>query len=810
VDVLMQDLRYAGRSLIRARGFVIAAVLALALGVGATTALFSVVWAVLLKPLPYASPDRLVTILHGSDVNNPVSPADYFDLRRAARSFANVAAAQAWSANLSADGRTDRIAGLQVSPQLFDVLGVRAASGRTLSGSGEIGRDSHVVVLGHGLWTRRFGADRTVIGKQIRLNGEPYTIAAVMPRGFTFAPFWQTQAELWVPLDLTSRRADRAGRSLRVFARLADGVDLDRARAEVRLLNDRLVRAHPDTNRGLTTGVALLSEKAERRVRPTILATFGMAAVVLLIACANVTTLSLARAVARSRELAVRVALGAGRARVTRLLVAEGLLLGIAAALLGLVVAAISINALVRFLPADALPPHATIAMAPAVALFALAVAIVGGVAATVAPVLHLRVVAPAETLRGDGRASIGSRSSGTLRQIMVGTEVALAVTLLALAGLFARTLLALRHVDPGFRADGAAATSVSTDGTSVSTAADRVRFYTAAMTRIAALPGVTAVGAINHLPLFGDVWTFRYRIEGRAAPEPGAEPAAVYRVVSPGYFRAIAQPLIAGRDFEDRDAPGGVQVAIVNRALAARWWPDGNALGARLAFASEDGPPVYMTIVGIAGNVLQRELTSDAAEEIYVPLAQRPGDSASRSPMTIVARTNGDAGSVLPLVRDAVWAEDKQAAVYEAITLPQVLDRELWRERLAADLVAVFALAALTLAAVGIQGILAYTVSQRRREFGLRLALGASAQSIRALAARDAVVPVTAGLVSGVLLALGAGRALERLLVGTSPHDPLVIGGTVGILAAAGALAAWRPAARAAAVDPVIALRSE
>jgi putative ABC transport system permease protein len=259
VDALMQDVRYAGRSLVRARGFAIAAALALALGIGATTALFSVVWAVLLKPLPYHAPDRLVTILHGDEVNNPVSPADYLDLRGAARSFSAIGAAQAWSANLSADGRTERIPALQVSPRLFDILGVPAALGRVLTGPDDGRGDSHLVVIGHELWIRRFGADRAVIGKRVQLNGEGYTIVGVMPDAFRFAPFWQTQAELWVPLDLNPRRADRGGRSLRLFARLAEGVTLQAARAEMAVLNDRLVRAHPDTNRGLTTGVASLT-----------------------------------------------------------------------------------------------------------------------------------------------------------------------------------------------------------------------------------------------------------------------------------------------------------------------------------------------------------------------------------------------------------------------------------------------------------------------------------------------------------------------------------------------------------------------
>jgi putative ABC transport system permease protein len=425
-------------------------------------------------------------------------------------------------------------------------------------------------------------------------------------------------------------------------------------------------------------------------------------------------------------------------------------------------------------------------------------------------PCWQTRLLAPAETLRGEGRASLGSRSSRSLRRAMVGVEVALAVTLLASAGLFVRTLAALRDVDPGFRAHGAAAISVSTDGAVSSAASERVRFFRAVLDRVAALPGVTAAGAINHLPLFGDIWTFRYIVEGQPLPDPGAEPRAVYRVVSPGYFRALAQPLVAGRDFDGHDQANGLQVAIVNKSLAARWWPNRHALGARLAFTSSGSPPAYLTTVGVVGNVLQGELTGEGADEIYVPLAQRPGDDPSRAAMTIVARTDGDAGGLLPLLRDAVWAENRQAAVYEAITLDEVLDREVWRERLAADLVSVFALVALTLAAVGIHGILAYTVSQRTREFGLRLALGATGRSIRTLAAQETALPVALGVIAGVVLALGVGRAVEHLLVGTRPADPWVLTATVVLLITTAAVAAWRPAARAARVDPAVALRTD
>jgi putative ABC transport system permease protein len=809
LDVLVQDLRYAARTLARARGFTLTATVALALGVGATTALFSVVWSVLLQPLPYRAPDRLVTILHGDEVNGPLSPADFLDFRRWSRSFSGMAAAQAWGTNLSGDGRAERVPAMQVGATMFDVLGVGAVRGRTFATGEDSPAGAHVAVIGHGLWMRRFGADPAIVGKRIRLNGELYTIVGVMPPGFRFAPFWQTAAELWVPLVLEDRRADRGGRSLRLFARLADGVTVDEARAEMWGLNDRLVRAYPDSNRGLTTGVMRLSEKAGSRVRPMIVATFGMALIVLLIACANVATLSLARALGRSRELAVRAALGAGRIRLIRLLLAEGLILGAAGAVAGLLLAVATTTALAKLLPPDALPPYAALSLSYPVVAFAVGAAVLSGFITTILPVWHLRLRAPAEALRGEGRASTGTRSSRVTRRVMVTIEVALAMTLLASAGLLGRTLLALRQVDPGFRAEGASALSVSTDGTVLSSAADRVQFFDGVLSRVAALPGVTAVGAINHLPLFGDVWTFRYLVEGQPAPDPGDEPRAIYRVASPGYFRAMAQAIIAGRDFDRRDTADGVPVAIVNEALAKRQWPRRDALGARLAFTTS-GTPTYLTIIGIVGNVRQQELTLEPSAEIYVPLAQRPGDDPSRSAMTIVARSPSLPASLLPSLREAVWAGDRQAAIYESVTLAEVLEREVWREQLAADLVGLFALIALILAAVGIHGILAYTVSQRTREFGLRLALGASQRSVRRLAAREAAVPVAIGLAVGVALALVGGRLIQHLLVGVAPNEPRIFAATVAVLAAVATLAAWRPAARASRVNPAEAFRAE
>jgi putative ABC transport system permease protein len=809
VDRLLADLRHAVRGLARAPGFTLASVLALTLGVGAVTALTAVLWAVLLRPLPYHDPDNLVAILHGDTVSQPVSPADYLDLRQRARTVTDIAAAQAWGANLSADGRAERIPALQVSGTLFNVLGVGPALGRTIVEADTAPGHGHVAVIGHGLWVRRFGEDPATVGREIRLNGEAFTIVGVMPQSFRFAPFWQTQAELWVPLVLDARRTDRSGRSLRLFARLADGRSLATLRSELAMISRDLSRTYPDTDHGLTTGAVPLAEKSSGPARPLVLAVFGLAVAVLLIACANLATLNLARLLSRGRELAVRSALGASWRRLAALLVTEGLMLGALGAAGGALLAWAGLGALTRFLPPGALPPHATLELSVPMLVFSLAVGVASSLTATLVPLAHVGDRALADAVR-DGRALAGSRSSRRTRSALVGAEVALALVLLVAAGLLGRTLLALRQVDPGFAPSGVVSLSASLQGTTSADPQSQARFFTEVVARVAEVPGVSAAAAINHLPLAGDLWSFGYQVEARPAPPIGQEPHAAYRVISPGYFRALGQPRLHGRDFESGDLPDGPPVAIVNDTFARKWWPDGGAVGHRVRFAPRREGDVARTIVGVVADARQRGLTVPPFDEIYVPLAQRPEDDYGRSSMTVVARGTGSPGALLAAVRDIVRTQNRGAAVYDEATLDQVLAREMWRERLASDLVGAFAAIALLLAVLGIHGIVSHAVAGRVREFGVRLALGATPASLPRLAMRDAVAPLGTGLALGLALALVVGRLMTTLLVEVAPSDPWVLGGTMAALSAAAAIAAWWPAARIARLDPSSALRSE
>lgn len=775
-----------------------AATLTLALGVAALAALGAVAQGVLLRPLPYHQPDRLVAVLHGPAVGGPMSPADFRDYRRLATSFVDLAAAQAWGANLTAAGRTERIPALQVTGTLFALLGRAPLLGRSITAADEQ-RDARVAVLSHGLWARRFGGDASILGQTLLVNGEPHTVIGVMPPDFRFAPFWQTRAEIWVPLSLAGRDADRDGRSLRVFGRLREHVDLATARAELATLNDRLARDWPDSNSGLTTGAVTLEEKAVAGVRPLVMAVSALAVGLLLIAAVNLAMLGVARRTARRTEYAIREALGASRTRIVGAALAEALVIGGVGVAGAIGLAAGGTRLLLSMLPPDSLPPHAHTGLsAPIVALAVLTAAVILAVS-NLLPLVWRRS-APA-ALSGT-RGTVGDRSATRVRGLLVGAEVMLAFVLAASALLLARTVVHLQHVDLGFEPAGLQAVSVSLDGASASTPDARTAFFQTLVERVAALPGVAAASAINHLPLAGDLWLLGFQVQGAPPSQPGEGPRAAYRVVLPGYFAAMRQPLLRGRPFDGSDRTGSLPVVIVNARLAGRHWPDEDPIGRRLRLGED-----WLTVVGVVGNVPQATLVDPIEDEVYLPLAQRQIQAAARMPMTLVIKTALSV-AIDGAVREAVWRLDRQAAVYDSLTIADVLAAETWRERLGATLSGIFAVVALVLAAVGVSSVVAYAVTRRWREFGVRVALGAQSRQVVSLAVREAAVPVVAGLGAGLALVLAASRVLSSVLVGVSATDPLAIALAATTLLTVTLAAAWRPARRATRVDPGIALR--
>jgi predicted permease len=807
MDSVIRDVRYAVRVLLRDPGFTLLAVLALALGISAATAVFTVVDSVLLRPLPYRAPEQLVVALHGPDASAPVSPADYLDYRRDARSFEQLGAAQAWGATLTGGERPERIAGLRVSDNLFDLLGVPAALGRTFApGEDQPGRD-RVVVLGYGLWQRRFGGDPAIVGRSLQLDGEPYEVVGVMPASFRFAPFWQTRAEMWTPLTLAGRLHDRGGRSLRLFGRLAAGVNHAEAQAEMSAIAGRLATAHPQTNTDVTITVRPLLDKVVSGIRGTLLALLAMVAFVLLIACANVASALLARASGRQREVAVRAALGASRVRLARQMLVECLLLSAAGCVAGLALAYWGVHGLIAALPPASLPRQHDVAFDLRVFGAGAIAALAAGIAAGLVPALQLLRGGVAGILHDGSRGSTEGAGRARFRSALIAAEMTLALVLLVGAGLMARTMMKLGAVDPGFRTDGIAVATISLAGTPHAHPAARHAAFRQVRDRLAVMPGVVSVAAINHLPLAGDEWSLSYTVEGRPAPPPGEEWSAVYRIVLPGYFRTVGLPLVAGRDISEVDLADVAPVAVVNRAMADRRWPGETAIGRRIHLPGVSGERRAITIVGVAANARQSDWTGAPADEVYLSYPQRASEFGLGA-MTFVLKTDGDAGQTATAIPRQILSVDSGITVSDQTTMADVVADELWRERLTASLSGLFASVALGLAAIGLYAVVAHAVTRRTREFGVRLALGATSGDVRRLALADGLRPVFVGAGAGVALAFGLTRFMRTLLFGVSALDPAAIAGAAALLVAVAFLAAWLPARRASRLDPVVALR--
>jgi putative ABC transport system permease protein len=612
IEIVARDLRQGFRSLMRTPGFTIAALVALALGVGASTAVFSVVDAVLLRPLGYAEPDRLVVLLHESA--GPVSPANYLDWKEQSASFEAMGAAEYWTADLTGEERPERLRGLRLTPEVLPMLGVKPLLGRVLTA------EEGEVVLSYRLWQRRWAGDPGVLGRAIDLNGTPYTIVGVMPEGFEFAPFWATDRDVWSTTSLAGRTTSRGGRSLRVFARLAPGVTLRQARAEVAAITARLEQAYPATNRNVT--VTPLTDMVVSGVRPALLVLMGAVALLLVIACANVAHMMLARATARSKELNVRSALGAGRGRILMHFMTESLVLAIGGCTLGLALAVMTTRVL-RVLGAASIPRIGDVGLDGRAVAFAIGVSLLTGIVFGLAPLFQVTGASPAASLRDESRGSTAGGRLNRARHVLVATEFALALVLLTGAGLLLRSFVALQAYDPGFEPDHVLSMVVSVQGSTEAAPGRRLIFYHDLLERVRKLPGVESAGAINHLPLAGDIWGMSFFIEGRARPQPGEKPSATYRVVLPGYFETMRLPLLRGRGIDATDDERATGVVVINESLATRWWPGESALGQRISFGDPDVSPRWLTVVGITKDAVTDRWGAEPGPELYLAMPQ-------------------------------------------------------------------------------------------------------------------------------------------------------------------------------------------
>jgi predicted permease len=803
-------MRYAIRVLLRGRGVTVIAVLALALGIGANTAIFSIVNAVLLRPLPYREPNRLMTVLGPN--SNPLAPGNFLDVRKQAQSFDRMGAAEAWGASWTGRESPEQIPALHLSEDMFPLLGVAPIRGRTFDGGDFDSGKNQVVVIGHALWQRGFGGSDSAIGQKMILDGASYTVIGVMPPDFYFAPFWFTGAEMWAPLDLSKKSHDRDTSSLRVFGRLAPGVSPSSAQSEIDQICNRLAAAYPDSNKGMRMVVESLSEKAVGRVKTALEALLGAVGMVLLIACANVANLALTRATARQKEVAVRLSLGAQRWSIARQFLTESVLLSIVGGAVGLLIAVWGVQGLKAMLQSH-LTGSEKIGIDGQVLLFTLAVAIVTGLLFGIAPAYSASRGDVNDALKEGARGSSGS--GGGIRRALVASEIAIALVLLIGAGLLMRSFVRLRAIDPGFDAHNVLSMTVSVAGRAEYVGTARENLYQAILDRVEAVPGVRQASMTNHLPLGGDVWSLWRTVEGRPLPERGKERTAVYRVSRPNYFATMHVPLVAGRDFDNHDTENSPPVVIINETLAQREFPNDSPLGKRITLGDPRGAPKWMTIVGVVKDVKQGSWADAANDEMYIPFQQSgnfffSGTGPHAAGMTLVVRTNIDPALLARAVKNAVWSVDHNLPLSHVETLENTIGDATWQSRFSLLLIGMFSALALVLAMIGIYGVMAYEVAQRTHEIGIRMALGADRGGIASLIARQSLPVAILGIASGLGAAAGLARLMRGMLYQIDPADPATFASVAVLVFIVATVAALVPARRAMRVDPMIALRHE
>lgn len=807
LGTVWQDLRYGVRTLVKSPAFAVVAVLSLALDIGANTAIFSVVNSILLRPLPYPESERLMAIWHTPPQASfpgmnrfSVSPGNYLDWKEQSRAFERMAIYQYAGLSLSGGGDPTPVTGAAVSSDFFSVLRAQVEKGRTFSPDEEQPGREQVVVLGHGLWQRAFGANPNLIGQTVTLNSRSFTVVGIMPAGFEFP----AEAELWVPLAWdAAERETRAIHDYLVVARLKQDASLAQAQAEMSTISDRLEQQYPEANKGWGAVVIPLQEDLVGDVRPALLVLFSAVGFVLLIACANVANLMLARGANRRREIALRIALGATRGRIVRQLLCESVLLAVMGGLLGLLLAGWGGQLLVR-LSSGSLPGAVEVGVDAWALGFTLLVSLCAGVLAGVAPALQFSKSDLSETLKqGTGRGGGGSVKQRT-RKALVVCEVALSLILLVGAGLMIRSFWMLQNVDPGFDASNTLTMSVLLPSTRYSEPQQMLAFHDRVLEQISALPGVVSVGSTTTVPLTGGGSRQPFTIEGRPAPPVSEQPLAQTRYVSPDYFSAMGVPLRQGRPFDERDRDGAPQVVVISEAMARRFFPGQNPVGQRLtaSFHLQQGP---REIVGVVGDVKSNGLDDDAAATMYLPFRQAP-----RPWINFVARTSSDPRGFVQPVSKAVYAVDKEQALTSVRTMEQVLDESLSGRRFNMTLLMTFAALALTLAAVGVYGVMNYSVMLRRRELGIRIALGARALDVLRLVLGQGLALTLIGVGVGMAGAYALTRLMASLLYGVAATDFLTFFSVSAVIILVGLLASFLPARRATKVDPMIALRSE
>lgn len=803
------DLRYALRTLAHSRGFTVVAVVTLALGIGANSTIFGLLNALLLRPLPYADADKIVIVfekrIRENNLTNPVSPADYLDWKAQSDRFSAMAARAGQSADLIGAGEPERISSSQVTLEFFDVVGVRPALGRFFTAEEmQLGKDA-VVVLSHGLWQERFGGSPQAIGQKINLSGRMHEIIGVLPASFQFWEGGAGGTRLWFPFAFPPDFPQvRAAHFLSVYARLKPGVTLAQAQAQMDAIGARLEQQYPSPNRGHGVNLVPLHEQLVAQARLGVLVLFGAVGLVLLIGCANVANLLLARAAARQRELAIRAALGASRGRLIRLLLTESALLTAASTLLGLTLAMWGIDALKSIIPGGQVSLGIfDFQLDRPVLLFTIALSFLTTALFAVLPAFQASRIDFGESLKEGGRSMGGSRARRRLRAVLVVAEVALSVFLLIGAGLLIRTFATVTSVNPGFVAQNVMSFQMVVPRNRYPSNERIAAFFDQLLGRVRGQSSVVTAGAISHLPVSGQQSRTGIEVEGGSPPEN--EPVrAHHRVVTPRYFETMRVPLMGGRLITEQDTANAPPVVLINQTAAKRYWPGVNAVGRRLKVNGPNDPP-WREIIGVVGDVKHWGLDGELFPEMYLPQAQTPSPF-----MNIVVRTAGEPVAAAGMLREQVRAVDPDIAVSQMRTIEQVLERSVAGRRFTMLLLTLFSALAVVLAMVGIYGVMSYLVEQRTQEIGIRMALGARPQEVLRLVMREGMILAGIGLAIGLTGAFAGRRILTGLLFGVKDTDPATFVVASALLLTVAMLACVVPARRAMRVDPIIALRYE
>jgi putative ABC transport system permease protein len=801
VETIRQDVRYALRTLRRNPVFALVVILTLALGIGANTAMFSIVNAVLLRPLPYPDSGRLVRVdeRHSDERAYNLTYATFLDLRRTSRTLTDLAAYRWWTFNLTGDAQPESVPGALVSAEYFSALRLQPAAGRFFTSEEDMPGAPKVVVIGHALWQRRYSSDPNIIGRQVKINDTPTTIVGVMPSGF-HEPF---DAQAWTPLVVAGRFGEnRRSHLLTVIGRLRDNADAKQANAEASVLAQQIERASPTVDPGMRITVSSLQDRAAAPVRSLLVVLMAAVSCVLLIACANLANLFLGRSAHRSREFAIRTALGAGRGRLARQLVTEGLLLSVIGAALGILAAYWSLPALKNVL-LSSVSGFSDVAFDWRVIVFTAAVALFTGVACALIPALQTAGRDVQKGLNESSRGSTGARHR-RLRQVFVVSQVAFALVLLVAAALLIESFGALLRVPLGFEPHGVLTMKLFLSPSRYPEGSPRAGLYfEEVLRRIGTIPGVKSAAIVDSLPLEGGAST-DFAIVDRPAPDPSHEPEADIHMVSPRYFQLMGIPLVAGREFSAQDSAGATRVMVISQSLAQQFFKNEEPIGHKITM-KDWGPDLTGTIVGVV-----RDVKLDGIEAHTVPAIYWPNQQFVGVFNALVVRTEVASTSIIPAVRSAIWSVDPEQTIAEISSLDEIASNQFSARRFSLGLIVVFAALALLLVSLGIFGVLAQSVEQRTREIGIRIALGAQRTDVLKLVLGQGLGMSLIGVGIGIVGGMASTRLMSTLLFAVKPLDAVAFAGSVVILLCVLLASCWIPARRASSVDPVVALRNE